>query len=85
MSATPDFSQAEVLDYTIVGGDPKARLRLSDGSIIQVKLLLRDVYRTGFDSSTGMPAYAVQSQIIISLVEVPKRLRRQKAIPGGVA
>jgi hypothetical protein len=87
----PDLSSAEIVDYTVLEGDAKVRLKLKDGSIIEVKLEIMNILRAGSDPNTGLPAYIVQSAPLVRLVECPKELRRapnkpahqdNKAIPG---
>ena len=87
----PDLSNAEIVDYSTVEGDGRVRLKLKDGSVIEVKLEIMNILRAGNDPNTGLPAYIVQSAPLVRLVECPKELRRspargtprdQKAIPG---
>ena len=87
----PDLSNAEIVDYTHLEGDARVRLKLKDGSIIEVKLEIMNILRAGNDASTGLPAYIVQSAPMVRLVECPKELRKPpmrparnyaKAIPG---
>lgn len=79
----PDLSNAEIVDYTAVEGDAKVRLKLKDGSIIEVKLEIMNILRAGNDPNTGLPAYIVQSAPLVRLVECPKELRRAPAKPSG--
>jgi|SRR5580700_9897930 hypothetical protein len=78
----PDLSNAEIVDYEVLGGDAKVRLKLKDGSIIEVKLEIMNILRAGNDPSTGLPAYIVQSAPMVRLVETPKELRKVPARPG---
>ena len=87
----PDLSNAEIVDYTQQEGDGRLRLKLKDGSIIEVRLEIMNILRAGNDPNTGLPAYIVQSAPLVRLVECPKELRKppiraaprdQKAIPG---
>ncbi|MCI4318391.1 MAG: hypothetical protein L3J96_07620 [Thermoplasmata archaeon] len=79
----PDLSNAEIVDYTVLEGDAKVRLKLKDGSIIEVKLEIMNILRAGHDPNTGLPAYIVQSAPLVRLVETPKELRRAPAKPAG--
>ncbi|MGI0055280.1 MAG: hypothetical protein ACREBZ_06170 [Thermoplasmata archaeon] len=79
----PDLSNAEVVDYEAVGGDGKLRLKLKDGSVIEVRLEIMNILRAGNDGSTGLPTYIVQSTPLIRLVECPKELRKAPMRPGG--
>lgn len=90
--ASPDLSNAEIVDYEIIGGDGKIRLKLKDGSIVEIRLEIMNILRAGNDPNTGLPAYMVQSAPLVRLVECPKELRKPplrsgaprdgKAIPG---
>jgi hypothetical protein len=72
----PDLANAEIVDYTALEGDGRIRLKLKDGSIIEVKLEIMNILRAGNDPNTGLPAYIVQSAPLVRLVECPKELRR---------
>ncbi|MCI4362428.1 MAG: hypothetical protein L3J77_04470 [Thermoplasmata archaeon] len=87
----PDLSNAEIVDYSPLEGDGRLRLKLKDGSIIEVKLEIMNILRAGNDPNTGLPAYIVQSAPMVRLVECPKELRKSpmraaakdtKSIPG---
>jgi hypothetical protein len=78
----PDLSNAEIVDYSVLEGDGRVRLKLKDGSIIEVKLEIMNILRAGNDPNTGLPAYIVQSAPLVRLVETPKELRRAPARPG---
>ncbi|MCI4345018.1 MAG: hypothetical protein L3J87_05285 [Thermoplasmata archaeon] len=79
----PDLSNAEIVDYSVIEGDGRVRLKLKDGSIIEVKLEIMNILRAGNDPNTGLPAYVVQSAPMIRLVESPKELRKAPMRPGG--
>ncbi len=81
----PDLSHAEIVDYTVLEGDGRVRLRLKDGSVIEVKLEIMNILRAGNDPNTGLPAYIVQSAPLVRLVECPKELRKspQRPLPPG--
>ncbi|MGD0718462.1 MAG: hypothetical protein ABSA15_02630 [Thermoplasmata archaeon] len=78
----PDLSNAEIVDYEVVGGDAKVRLKLKDGSVIEVRLEIMNILRAGHDPNTGLPSYVVQSAPIVRLVETPKELRRAPLRPS---
>ena len=75
-AAPPDLSNAEIVDYTVLEGQGRVRLKLKDGSVIEVKLEIMNILRAGHDPNTGLPAYIVQSAPLVRLVECPKELRR---------
>jgi hypothetical protein len=79
----PDLSNAEIVDYTAMEGDGRLRLKLKDGSIIEVKLEIMNILRAGNDPNTGLPAYIVQSAPMVRLVECPKELRKSPGRPGA--
>jgi hypothetical protein len=78
----PDLSNAEIVDYSPVEGDGRLRLKLKDGSVIEVKLEIMNILRAGNDPNTGLPAYVVQSAPMVRLVECPKELRKLPLRPG---
>jgi hypothetical protein len=80
--AQPDLSNAEIVDYSPLEGDGRLRLKLKDGSIIEVRLEIMNILRAGNDPNTGLPAYIVQSAPLVRLVECPKELRKAP-IRGG--
>jgi hypothetical protein len=78
-----DLSTAEIVDYTALEGDGRVRLKLKDGSVIEVRLEIMNVLRAGHDPNTGLPMYVVQSATLIRLVESPKEMRKPPLRPGG--
>ena len=80
--AMPDLSNAEIVDYSAIEGDAKVRLKLKDGSVIEVKLEIMNILRAGNDPNTGLPAYIVQSAPLVRLVECPKELRKAPLKPA---
>ena len=81
--APPDLSNAEIVDYSVLEGEGRLRLKLKDGSVIEVKLEIMNILRAGHDPNTGLPAYVVQSAPLVRLVECPKELRRAPMRPSG--
>ena len=81
----PDLSNAEIVDYSVIEGDGRVRLKLKDGSIVEVRLEIMNILRAGNDPNTGLPAYIVQSAPLVRLVECPKELRKPPLRSGGKA
>lgn len=79
----PDLTSAEIVDYSVAEGDGRLRLKLKDGSVIEVRLEIMNVLRAGNDPNTGLPTYVVQSANLTRLVESPKELRKAPLRPGG--
>ena len=79
----PDLTSAEIVDYQVAEGDGRLRLKLKDGSVIEVRLEIMNVLRAGNDPNTGLPTYVVQSANLTRLVESPKELRKAPLRPGG--
>jgi hypothetical protein len=79
----PDLSNAEIVDYEVVGGDGKVRLKLKDGSVVEIRLEIMNILRAGNDPNTGLPTYIVQSAPLVRLVETPKELRKAPLRPGA--
>jgi len=79
----PDLTNAEIVDYSVVEGDGRVRLKLKDGSVVEIRLEIMNILRAGNDPNTGLPAYIVQSAPLVRLVECPKELRKAPLRPGG--
>ncbi len=77
-----DLSNAEIVDYQVIEGDGRLRLKLKDGSVIEVRLEVMNVLRAGNDPNTGLPTYVVPSATLTRLVEAPKELRKPPIRPG---
>jgi hypothetical protein len=80
--APADLSNAEIVDYTVIAGDGKLRLKLKDGSVVEIRLEIMNILRAGNDPNTGLPTYVVQSAPLVRLVETPKELRKAPLRPG---
>jgi hypothetical protein len=78
-----DLSNAEIVDYTVIAGDGKLRLKLKDGSVVEIRLEIMNILRAGNDPNTGLPTYVVQSAPLVRLVETPKELRKAPLRPGA--
>jgi hypothetical protein len=78
-----DLSNAEIVDYTVIEGDGRLRLRLKDGSVVEIRLEIMNILRAGNDPNTGLPTYVVQSAPLVRLVETPKELRKAPLRPGA--
>ncbi len=81
--APADLSNAEIVDYSIIEGDGRVRLKLKDGSVVEVRLEIMNILRAGNDPNTGLPTYVVQSAPLVRLVETPKELRKAPLRPGS--
>jgi len=79
----PDLSNAEIVDYQVIEGDGRVRLKLKDGSVVEIRLEIMNILRAGNDPNTGLPAYIVQSAPLVRLVECPKELRKSPVRPGA--
>jgi hypothetical protein len=78
-----DLSNAEIVDYTVIEGDGRLRLKLKDGSVVEIRLEIMNILRAGNDPNTGLPTYVVQSAPLVRLVETPKELRKAPLRPGS--
>ncbi len=79
----PDLSNAEIVDFTVESGENRVRLKLKDGSVLEVKMEIVTILRAGSDGNTGLPSYVVQATNIIRLVSCPKELRKAPLRSGG--
>ena len=78
-----DLSNAEIVDYSVIEGDGRLRLKLKDGSVVEIRLEIMNIHRAGNDPNTGLPTYVVQSAPLVRLVETPKELRKAPLRPGA--
>ncbi|MGC2290203.1 MAG: hypothetical protein WA688_10175 [Thermoplasmata archaeon] len=78
-----DLSNAEIVDYSVIEGDGRLRLKLKDGSVVEIRLEIMNILRAGNDPNTGLPTYVVQSAPLVRLVETPKELRKAPLRPGA--
>lgn len=83
MSATVDLSKAEPVAWTIEGQEGKTRVRLADGSVLEFRVSISNVMRTGNEPNTGLPAYVVAFQSSYSLVNYDKKERKQALSQPG--
>lgn len=66
-----DMSKMEPIDYEVLSsGDPKQRLKLADGSVIEIQFVLGGVLSGANDPGTGMPVYLVQTSPVVRLVRM---------------
>lgn len=79
----PDLSEAEVVDFTIESGETRVRLKLKDGSVLEVRMEITNILRVGNDPATGLPSYLIQSANILRLVSCPKELRKKPLRAGN--
>jgi hypothetical protein len=64
------------MDFRVEEGEPKVRVKISDGSVIEIELKIMSIFRSGNDPNTGLPVYPLQSNISVRLVSCPKNLRK---------
>ena len=81
----PDLSNAEIIDYERMDGDGRYRLKLKDGSVIEVRFEILNILRAGNDTTTGLPTDIQQSTPLMRLVECPKSLRKAPLRPSAKA
>ena len=65
---------SEVVNFEIEDEPKWVKVKLEDGSVIQVKMEIVGIMRAGNDPNTGLPIYMLQAQNIIRLNQVPKDL-----------
>jgi len=69
-----DLMEAEDLDFEELKEDWN-EYKLSDGTILKVKLILRGVKRLKRWNPDGSPIYVISSQNIVRAVNVPDNLK----------
>jgi hypothetical protein len=58
---------ADSMEYTPIG-EPWSSYRLTDGTIIKIKLVISDVFKLQtVDSLTGLPQYLIRSSNVVSV------------------
>jgi hypothetical protein len=73
-----DMSRAEFVQWSVDGPDPKIRVHVTDhghDAIIELSLVLDEVFRVGNEGPTGFPLYAATSHIRQRLVHCDPALR----------
>jgi hypothetical protein len=65
---------AELIGFDIDEEPKWITVRLQDGSVIQIKMEIVSIARSGNDLNSGLPIYMVQATNIIRLQKVPKEL-----------
>ena len=79
----PDLSHAEIVDFSVESGENKVRLKLKDGSVLEIKMEITNILRVGNDPATGLPTYVMQATNLMRLVSCPKELRKAPLRSGG--
>ena len=64
----------EVVNFEVEQEPKWVRVKLADGSVLQIKMEIVAILRGGNDPNTGMPIYMVQATNIIRMNQVPKEL-----------
>lgn len=54
--------------------------KLSDGTILRIKLVLREVKRLNKWKPDGSPIYMINSQNVVRTVDIPKELKKQPEV-----
>ncbi|MDE1819789.1 MAG: hypothetical protein KGJ23_02225 [Euryarchaeota archaeon] len=79
----PDLSNAELVDFTVESGENRVRLKLKDGSVVEIRVEINQVFRVGNDPVTGLPQYVAISPTFLRIVSCPKELRRAPLKPSS--
>jgi hypothetical protein len=66
---------AEDLDFT-EENEQWNSYKLSDGTVLRIKLILREVRRLKKWKPDGSPIYVINSQNIVRTVNIPKQLKK---------
>lgn len=75
--AAPGYNfpgNGEIVEFQTEEEPKWITVKLGDGSVIQIKMEIVSVMRSGNDPNTGIPNYMVQATNIIRMVKVPKEL-----------
>lgn len=68
----------EIVNFTVEDEPKWVKVKLGDGSEIQIKMEIVAIMRNGNDVNTGLPLYMVQATNIIRVLKVPKELISKK-------
>ena len=83
-STAVDLSNAEPVEWTIEGKEGRTRIRLADGSVLDVRNVIVSVMRVGNDPVSGLPLYNVNMQPSMSLVRYDKSQRKRALKQPGL-
>ena len=72
----------EIVNFTVEDEPKWVKVKLSDGSEIQIKMEIVAIMKNGNDPNTGLPIYMVQATNIIRLNNIPKELISKKPKEG---
>ncbi|MHB8361548.1 MAG: hypothetical protein ACYDAO_05555 [Thermoplasmataceae archaeon] len=72
----------EIVNFTVEDEPKWVKVKLSDGSEIQIKMEIVAIMKNGNDPNTGLPIYMVQATNIIRLTNIPKELINKKQKEG---
>lgn len=77
-----DLSSAEYMDFRLEEGDGKLRVKVADGSVVEVIVRIGAIFRIGTDPVAGIPLYNVNmGPPIVRLVSFPPKLRKAGVKP----
>jgi hypothetical protein len=74
-----DLMDAEDLDYT-EESESWNSYKLSDGTTLRIRLILREVKRLNKWKPDGSPIYVISSQNIVRTVNIPKQLKKNPEV-----
>lgn len=74
-----DLMDAEDLDFT-EESEQWNSYKLSDGTTLRIKLILREVKRLKKWKADGSPIYMINSQNIVRTVNIPKELKKKPEV-----
>jgi hypothetical protein len=79
-----DLSQAEYMDFRVEEGDGKLRVKVADGSVIEISVHIGAIFRIGNDPIAGIPLYNVNmGPPTVRLVSFPPKLRKVGVKPAA--
>ncbi len=76
-------SEPEVVEFELEEEPKWVRLKLKDGTILELKNEITAVVKVGYDSNSGIPVYSVQSAGIMRVKYVPKELLKKPGQKTG--
>ena len=85
MATQPNIvpTEPEVVEFELEEEPKWIRLKLKDGTVLELKNEITAVVKVGYDANTGIPVYTVQSAGIMRVKYVPKELIKKPGQKAG--
>jgi hypothetical protein len=87
MMAVPSFdpANAEIVEFQQTAPNWKSRLKLGDGTVLEVEVSIAQVLRVGHAPDTGFPVYNVQPSMVVRAISIDQKSRKKPLRPAVAA